>query len=33
MVTSMAWSLIESAIVKKILGPADPNAGMMPTPM
>ena len=33
MVTSMAWSLIESAIVKKILGPADPNSGMMPTPM
>lgn len=33
MVTSMLWSLVESAIVKKILGPADPNAGMMPTPM
>lgn len=33
MVTSMLWSLIESSIVKKILGPADPSAGMMPTPM
>lgn len=33
MVTSMVWSLVESAIVKKILGPADPAAGMMPTPM
>ena len=33
MVTSMLWSLVESAIVKKILGPADPNSGMMPTPM
>ena len=33
MVTSMLWSLVESMIVKKILGPADPNAGMMPTPM
>lgn len=33
MVTSMLWSLVESAIVKKILGPADPNSAMMPTPM
>jgi len=33
MVTSMLWSLVESSIVKKILGPADPSAGMMPTPM
>jgi len=33
MVTSMLWSLVESAIVKKILGPVDPNAGMVPTPM
>jgi hypothetical protein len=33
MVTSMLWSLVESSIVKKILGPADPNAGMVPTPM
>jgi|GEM_PF-3095124 len=34
MVTSMLWSLVESAIVKKILGPIDPNAGAMaPTPI
>lgn len=34
MVTSMVWSLGESAIVKKILGPVDPNVGAMaPTPM
>ncbi len=34
MVTSMIWSLFESAIVKKILGPVDPNvAAMAPTPM
>jgi YidC/Oxa1 family membrane protein insertase len=34
MVTSMVWSLIESAIVKRILGPMDPNvAAMAPTPM
>ena len=34
MVTSMLWSLVESAIVKKILGPMDPNvAAMAPTPM
>lgn len=34
MVTSMLWSLVESAIVKKILGPVDPNvASMAPTPM
>ena len=34
MVTSMLWSLVESSIVKKILGPMDPNAGAMaPTPM
>lgn len=34
MVTSMVWSLIESSIVKKVLGPADPNAAAMaPTVM
>ncbi|MCB9877171.1 MAG: YidC/Oxa1 family insertase periplasmic-domain containing protein [Planctomycetes bacterium] len=34
MVTSMTWSLIESTIVKKILGPVDPSAaGMAPAPM
>jgi len=34
MVTSMLWSLVESTIVKKILGPIDPNAGAMaPTPI
>ena len=34
MVTSMLWSLVESRIVKKILGPVDPNVGAMaPTPM
>lgn len=34
MVTSMVWSLGESAVVKKILGPVDPNvASMTPTPM
>jgi len=34
MVTSMLWSLVESTIVKKILGPMDPNAGAMaPTPI
>ncbi len=34
MVTSMVWSLIESTITKKILGPIDPNvAAMAPTPM
>lgn len=34
MVTSMLWSLIESTIVKKILGPMDPNAAAMaPTPI
>jgi YidC/Oxa1 family membrane protein insertase len=34
MVTSMVWSLIESTITKKILGPMDPNvAAMAPTPM
>ena len=34
MVTSMLWSLVESSIVKKILGPMDPNASAMaPTPM
>lgn len=34
MVTSMVWSLGESALVKKILGPVDPNvASMTPTPM
>lgn len=34
MVTSMLWSLGESAVVKKILGPVDPNvASMTPTPM
>ena len=34
MVTSMLWSLVESSIVKKILGPMDPNAASMaPTPI
>ncbi|MBX3462444.1 MAG: membrane protein insertase YidC [Planctomycetes bacterium] len=34
MVTSMVWSLVESTIVKRILGPMDPNvAAMAPTPM
>ena len=34
MVTSMCWSLVESAVIKKILGPVDPNvASMTPTPM
>jgi YidC/Oxa1 family membrane protein insertase len=34
MVTSMLWSLVESTIVKKILGPMDPNASAMaPTPI
>jgi len=34
MVTSMLWSLVEQRIVKKVLGPMDPNSGMMaPTPM
>lgn len=34
MVTSMLWSLVESTIVKKILGPMDPNAASMaPTPI
>ncbi|MFM1872899.1 MAG: inner-rane protein OxaA [Planctomycetota bacterium] len=29
MVTSMLWSLVESAVVKKILGPVDPNVASM----
>lgn len=34
MVTSMVWSLIESSITKRLLGPVDPNvAAMTPTPM
>ncbi len=34
MVTSMLWTLLESAVIKKILGPVDPNvAAMTPTPM
>lgn len=34
MVVSMLWSMIESAIVRKILGPVDPNvASMTPTMM
>lgn len=34
MVTSMCWTLIESTITKRILGPIDPNvAAMTPTPM
>ena len=34
MVTSMLWSMVESAIVRKILGPIDPNvASMTPTVM
>jgi YidC/Oxa1 family membrane protein insertase len=34
MVVSMIWSLVESAVVKKILGPVDPNvASMTPTVM
>ena len=33
MVTSSLWTLVESAITKKILGPIDPNvASMAPTP-
>jgi YidC/Oxa1 family membrane protein insertase len=34
MVTSMLWSMLESAITKRLLGPIDPNvAAMAPTPM
>jgi len=34
MVTSMVWSMLESAIMKRLLGPIDPNvAAMAPTPM
>jgi YidC/Oxa1 family membrane protein insertase len=34
MITSMLWSLVESAIVKRILGPVDPNvAAMAPQPV
>ena len=34
MVTSMVWSLVESTVIKRILGPMDPNvAAMAPTPM
>lgn len=34
MVTSMLWTLVESSLIKKKLGPVDPNAAaMMPTPM
>ena len=34
MVTSMLWTFVESAIIKKKLGPIDPNtAAMVPTPM
>lgn len=34
MVTSMVWSLVESSVTKKILGPMDPNVqSMAPTPM
>jgi YidC/Oxa1 family membrane protein insertase len=34
MVTSMVWSLIESSIIRRILGPMDPNAGAaVPTMM
>jgi YidC/Oxa1 family membrane protein insertase len=34
MVTSMVWSMLESAITKRLLGPIDPNvAAMAPTPM
>jgi YidC/Oxa1 family membrane protein insertase len=34
MVTSMIWSVVESTIIRRILGPMDPNvAAMAPTPM
>ena len=34
MVTSMVWSMVESNVTKKILGPMDPNVqSMAPTPM
>ena len=34
MVTSMLWTFVESAVIKKILGPIDPNtASLAPTPM
>jgi YidC/Oxa1 family membrane protein insertase len=34
MVTSMVWSLVESSVIKKILGPVDPNVqAMAPAPM
>ncbi|MCC7396067.1 MAG: YidC/Oxa1 family insertase periplasmic-domain containing protein [Planctomycetes bacterium] len=34
MVTSVLWSLVESTITKKVLGPIDPNvAAMTPTPI
>lgn len=29
MVTSMAWSMVENALVKKVLGPMDPNVAAM----
>jgi hypothetical protein len=30
----MVWSMLESAITKRLLGPIDPNvAAMAPTPM
>lgn len=29
MVTSMVWSMVESALIKKVLGPVDPNVASM----
>jgi YidC/Oxa1 family membrane protein insertase len=34
MVTSAIWTVVESTVIKRILGPIDPNAAMLaPTPM
>jgi YidC/Oxa1 family membrane protein insertase len=34
MVTSMVWTFVESAVMKKLLGPIDPNVqSLAPTPM
>jgi hypothetical protein len=29
MVTSMLWTFVESAVIKRILGPIDPNVAAM----
>ena len=34
MVTSAVWTVVESTVIKRILGPIDPNAAALaPTPM